>query len=165
MLADRDNKEQISESDLRHTSWYSEADDMTVERLPEFIRHLTEDYGHDYGTICHAIAAGMVATITAMHRSPHCGISGFQAQCIMWSVLERAFNVTGPARLLRYEDALYPQNSDMFTTIPESTMAWLKEEAARILLSDRLIHPDVTRHLKAVADGEPPFGLSVLKES
>ena len=47
----------ITEEDGTHKAWMSRAKDMTLADLPEFLRELTEDYQHDYGTICHAIAA------------------------------------------------------------------------------------------------------------
>lgn len=49
-------KEPINETDGIHEQWMPVAQEMTMEGLPEFLRHLTEDYHHDYGTICHAIA-------------------------------------------------------------------------------------------------------------
>ena len=50
--------------------WYENAENMTMDNLPEFLRHLSEDYRHDYGTICHALSAGSLATIHAMNRAP-----------------------------------------------------------------------------------------------
>src|SRR5690349_20327046 len=73
-------KTPITEESGEHKQWYvdAHAPEMTLETLPEFLRHLTEDYHHDYGTICHALAAGAIATAYAMDRSPQGGITGFQ---------------------------------------------------------------------------------------
>ena len=48
-------KQQITEEQNVHKEWYEQSKTQTLETLPEFLRHLTEDFSHDYGTICHAI--------------------------------------------------------------------------------------------------------------
>lgn len=65
-------KKSITEQDKIHEEWYKEASEMTLENLPEFLRKLTEDYSHDYGTICHAISAAAAAAAWAVEKSP-CG--------------------------------------------------------------------------------------------
>lgn len=80
-------KQQITEEMKIQNEWYKEAKKQTVETLPEFVRHLTEDYSHDYGTICHAVAAAGIAAMYAVDNSPTGGITGFQAGCIMWKVI------------------------------------------------------------------------------
>ena len=56
-------KQQITEEMKIHDGWYKEAKKQTVETLPEFVRHLTEDYSHDYGTICYAVEAGAIGAM------------------------------------------------------------------------------------------------------
>ena len=52
-------RQPITEEDNMQEQLYKDAREQTLETLPEFLRHLTED---DDDTICHAIAAGAVAT-------------------------------------------------------------------------------------------------------
>ena len=80
---------QIKEEDKVQEEWYTESRHMTVENLPKFFQKLTEQYGHDYGTICHAMAAGALATMRAMDKTPQGGITGFQAGAIMWEFIKR----------------------------------------------------------------------------
>src|SRR6266550_4316712 len=56
----------ITESMHVHEAWYDEAQKMTAEQLPAFIQHLLTDYDHDYGTICHAVAAAAIAGAQAI---------------------------------------------------------------------------------------------------
>ena len=74
--------QQITEEMGIHKEWMKRARDMTMADLPEFLRELTEDYDHDYGTICHAIAAAAVAAAWSVERTPQGGITGFQAGAI-----------------------------------------------------------------------------------
>ncbi len=66
--------------------WQDSAAKATIEILPELLRDITENYQHDYGTICHAIAIAAKAAARAVGASPQGEISGFQAECIMWQV-------------------------------------------------------------------------------
>lgn len=108
----------ISEEMKVHEQWYEKAKDkdMSLENLPEFINHLLNDYQHDYGTICHALAAGAIATLWAMNRVEQGGVTGFQASAIMWEFIRHwnySSNKTG-LRLINYDNMLYPQYSDKF---------------------------------------------------
>ena len=80
-------KQTISEEMNSQDEWYKEADTMTMDKLPAFLDHIMNDYNHDYGTICHAITAGGLATMHALDRSDAGGITGFQAGCIMWHIV------------------------------------------------------------------------------
>ena len=62
-------KERITEEMKIHEKWFEEARKQTVDTLPEFVRHLVEDYEHDYGTICHAITAAGLAGMYAVENS------------------------------------------------------------------------------------------------
>lgn len=91
-------KQHITESMEVHKEWYAQANEQTIETLPSFINHLMNDYSHDYGTICHAITAGGLATMSAMNNSDQGGITGFQAGEIMWKFIRNwnhAENKTG----------------------------------------------------------------------
>lgn len=159
--------QKITEEQKVHPAWYEEARQQTVETLPAFIKKLSEDYEHDYGTICHAIAAGAIGAAWAVDRSPHGGITGFQAGAIMWEFILH-WNYNGNRcglRLLDYDKLLYPQYADMFEkTISQETMDKLQAEAKSILTDGKDIqttHPDVLNHWKSLAEGNPPFGLTV----
>lgn len=130
----------ITEEMKIHEEWYREAADMTMEGLPEFLRHLLNDYQHDYGTICHALSAGALATAWAMNRSPGANIAGFQAGFVMWGFIRQwryPHNCCG-LRLLDMDNLLYPQYKDEFRTISKDTWEKVQKEAAeRIAESNR----------------------------
>ena len=125
-------KQQITEEMKIHEVWYKEAKDMTLEGLPEFINHLMNDYGHDYGTICHAMTAGGIATMNAINKSDQGGITGFQAGAIMWEFIRNWMyrdNKTG-LKLMDYDKFLYPQYEYTFDkTINVCTWAAIQKEA------------------------------------
>ena len=157
-------KQTITEDMKVHEEWYVAAKAMKVADLPEFIRHLTEDYGHDYGTICHAVAAAAVAAASAVNHAPCGGIAGFQAGCMMWEFLDKFHGVKYPARLLDFKDLLYPQYADKFRSIPADVWAWAKKEAEKNLVERRAhAHPAVIAHWESVAMGKVPFGLTVAR--
>lgn len=159
------DKQVITEEMHVHDAWYEQARRMTVGDLPEFVRHLTQDYQHDYGTICHAVAAAAVAAAWSVDHSPTGGITGFQAGCIFWAFYEHWLHEKGPARLLKYGDMLYPQYWDEFTnrTISASTWKWLQEQAEKLLREhgDKDADGAVLRHWRSIRDGDVPFGYSV----
>ena len=112
--------------------WQKKAKDVTLETLPQFLKELTENYEHDYGTICHAVAMGAVAGAWAVERSPQGGITGFQAGCVMWEFI-RAWNYSSNKmglRLIDYDNFLYPQYEDKFDkTITKATWEALQQQA------------------------------------
>jgi len=79
--AEKAGRKLIREEDGIQKEWYEEARKMTVEQLPMFLKKLVEDYQHDYGTICHAVAAGALSAAHAVNHSPTGGITGFQPLC------------------------------------------------------------------------------------
>lgn len=155
----------ITEKDKEEIEqWYKDAKDMTIEKLPEFMRHLTEDYDHDYGTICKAVTAGACAAANAIDHSSQGGITGFQAGAIMWEFMSEWNHVGFPARLIRYEEALFPQYEHQFKSISEETWDWLQKEAKEHLKSRESACKEVKAHWKSIVDGKVPFGLLVEKE-
>ena len=122
----------ITEKMNVHKKWYKKARKMSMDKLPEFINHLMNDYRHDYGTICHALTSGAIATMWAMDKKA--GITGFQASCIMWEFIQNWMSEykDKPLQLLNYENLLYPQYEDKFSkTISQSTWDWLRKEARK----------------------------------
>ena len=155
--------EQKSDCLSIRNAWYERASDqaMTLETLPAFLKELAE-HPHDYNTICYAITAGAVATCWALNRTPNGGITGFQAGAIMWEFMDAWNGVKAPARLLKFEDALFPQYADKFTTISRDTWKWLQEEAGKRLdAKEDLVAASVVAHWKSIRDGQVPFGLKV----
>ena len=140
---------------------------MTLDDLPEFLRELTEDYGHDYGTICHAVAAGAVAAAWAVEHSPAGGITGFQAGCVMWEFIRHWQNsgTHKPLRLVDYENMLYPQYDHAFEkTISPDTWKHLQRKARELLADRSSAASSVVNHWRSIADGTPPFGYRVVSE-
>lgn len=145
--------------------WFVDAKDQTLDTLPEFMRHITRDYRHDYGTVCHALAACAVAATWAAEKGQ--GITGFQAGFIFWDFYRHWMQEDGPARMLKYEDMLYPQYERRFRTIGAETWEWLQAEAATKLAEadSEFVHPNVLTHWQSIVDGNVPFGYLVEVES
>lgn len=136
----------------------------TLETLPALLTEMA-GFQHDYGSICLACAFAATAAAWAIEHSPSGGITGFQAGAVGWEFLRQwgspEIGKIG-ARLLRYDDLLYPQYADKFTAISAETMA-----AAQKLASENLAEkgdyavPEVVSHWQSVADGQVPFGLRI----
>ena len=151
----------IKEEDNEQEQWYKDAREQTLDTLPYFINHLLKDYQHDYGTICHALAAGAVATTRAMNHSDQGGMTGFQTGAIMWEYMEHWNNVKPPAKLVRYESMLDPQYDYKHEkTISSGTMDWLQNKAAE-KLKERNLHPFLRIHLRSIVYGKVPFGYEI----
>lgn len=154
---------EITEEMGVHKEWYKQAKEITAETLPEFIRHLSEDYNHDYGTICHALAAGAIATCWVINRSPSGGITGFQAGGVMWEFIKNWMHYENdPMRLVKYDNMLYPQYGHNFEKIiSKNTFKWLQKEANEKLTASENAHPEVIEHWKSIVDGQVPFGYEI----
>ena len=153
----------ITEEMKVHEEWYKEAhaDGMSLAKLPAFLKKLTEDYNHDYGTICHALTAGAIATMWAMNRTKQGGITGFQSGCIMWEFMKQWNHIEAPARLVEYKNMLYPQYEDKFQkVISQSTWNFLKTEAQKNL-DEKSGSDNCRRHWQSIVDGVIPFGYSI----
>lgn len=140
--------------------WEKEAKTQTAETLPAFIAKLMA-FDHDYGTICNAIAAAAIGAAWAVERGPRGGITGFQAGRVTWRFLESWNSLKNPARLLDYGNMLYPQYEKSFRAIPKSTWEWLRAEAAKNLAEKDSLHAAVAAHMRAIVEGEVPFGMSI----
>lgn len=148
-------------------AWYSLAADQRMETLPEFLRGLLERYEHDYGTICHAVAAGAVGTVHAMNREPDGGLTGFQMNYVMWQFIRQTMkqgNKTGMA-LVDYDNMLYPQYEDRFDkVISLRTFTNLQEEAKYLLRNRTDVHPEVRLHWESIVTGKVPFGYRIKED-
>lgn len=155
---------QITEEMQLHKEWYKQANEQTMETLSDFINHLIKDYDHDYGTICHALAAGAVATCWAMNRTDQGGITGFQGHAVMWQFVWEWLSLECPLTLVTWQDMLYPQNQDKFEkTMSKGHADWLINKAKELLADDSNEHAAVIvkDHWQKIANGEIPFGYTV----
>ena len=142
--------------------WRKRARMMTLDTLPAFLKELTSNYDHDYGTICHAVAAAAVGAASAVDHSPTGGITGFQSSCIMWEFCRQWMQWGDePRRLQDQSNMLFPQYEEQFTTISKSTWAWLKKEAAKRLKNKVIMDKRVYDHMKSIVAGTVPFGYKV----
>lgn len=78
----------ITEEAGVHKSGTKKQRSKRSKHFQQFPKKLTEDYGHDYGTIGHAVAASAIGAATAVDHSPTGGITGFQAGAIMWEFIQ-----------------------------------------------------------------------------
>ena len=154
----------VTEEDETHKEWMNRAKEMTLDQLPEFLRELTEDYEHDYGTICHAIAAAAVAAAWSVERTPQGGITGFQAGAITWEIV-RGWNgsMLGDLglRIQKMDNLLFPQYADSFTAIDAQTWERVQEKAKSNIAENEGAAEAVVAHWKSIANGQVPFGLTV----
>lgn len=150
--------------------WMTDAKKVTKETLVEFIDRVMNGYHHDYGTVCHAMAACAIATAWACNREEGAGggITGFQAGAVGWQFLKGwgspEVGETG-SRLLNYDQIMYPQYDYTFQpTIPKVTWELLQEKAKKKiegLGQDRDINRAVLDRWRSIAAGVVPPGLSV----
>ena len=158
-------KKTITEGMGLQKQWYERAKNMKPDKFPEFFREMTEDYIHDYGTVCHAMAAVGLAAMFAFNNSEGArgGITGFQAGCVMWEVIRHMNyeNNKCGLRLLDMDDLLYPQYEHKFTAISKDTWDAVKKEAQKRLLERGAAHPDVVAHWESIINGKVPFGLRI----
>lgn len=160
--ADRDaGKTFLDEETDRATidEWYRQARKIdSPEALRQFAEHLVTVYRHDYGTICHAIAATALAGAYAVENSPTGGITGFQSGAVMWQFIQEWNQERDPMRLLKYRDLLYPQSVGRVTELSKETWVWLQEEARELLSNNpqASVHPVVWAHWQQLAEGRIP---------
>lgn len=175
--------EKITEQQHLEKQWYEEAKSQTLETLPAFINHVMNDYEHDYGTICHAIAACALAATYAANEQPQGGVTGFQAGYIMVQYMKNWMysDLKTTLRIVDFDKMLYPQYEDYFDKlISKETFDSIQEEARRNIAEVEeqkktleesgemrnavLVHPVVLKHWKSIAEGNVPFGYKVKEE-
>lgn len=161
-------KKAITEDMNLQKEWYERAKSMTPDKFSDFFRELTEDYEHDYGTVCHAMAAIGLAGMYAFNNSEASkgGITGFQAGCVMWQVIlhmNYESNKCG-LKLLDMDELLYPQYEYKFKAISSDTWDAVYKEAAKKLSETDEAHPAVIAHWRRIVNGNVPFGLEICDE-
>lgn len=166
--------EKINEKQHFEKIWFEEAKEQTIETLPKFINHVMNDYGHNYGTICHAIAACSLAAAWAANKHEQGYITGFQARFVMWDFIKEwmySSNQSG-LRIVDYDDMLYPQYEYKFDKVISNETFESIQKAAKELLDEhkstpedqRYVHPDVIKHWKSIVDGNVPFGYKIKED-
>lgn len=161
-------EEQINEEMHLGEEWFEQARKQTVETLPKFISHIMCDYKHDYGTVCHAVAACALAGMFAADNTEQGGITGFQAGFVMWDMVKQMCYTGNKCglKITNYDDLLYPQYEEKFDKkISKEVWKSLQKEAES-QLKDRknAAHPDVKQHWQSIVDGHVPFGFEVEDE-
>lgn len=158
----------ITEEMHLEEEWFKQAEKQTVETLPAFINHLMNDYVHDYGTVCHAVAACALAGMCAADKTDNGGITGFQAGFVMWDFIRQTNYPSNKCglRIIDYDDLLYPQYRRKFEkTLSRATWNAIQKQAKKNLEEKESAHPDVVRHWQSIVDGTiPPFGFVVEEE-
>lgn len=162
--------EKINEEQRLEKEWFKEATEQTIETLPKFIHHVMNDYEHDYGTICHAIAACSLAAVWAANKHEQGYITGFQASFVMWDFIKEwmySSNQSG-LRIVDYDDMLYPQYKDKFDKIISKETFECLQKAAQESLDEvkqgREAHPNVIKHWKSIVAGNVPFGYKIKED-
>lgn len=158
-------KKIVTEEMHLEKEWFKQAEKQTIETLPEFMNHIMNDYCHDYGTICHAVAACALAAVWAANHHPSGGITSFQAGFVMWDIIRQMNYPSNKCgmKLIDYDNMLYPQYAHKFEkTIAPNTWKSLQESAREKIEQDgEYAHPEVLKHWKSIADGTIPFGYQI----
>ena len=137
----------------------------SFDDLVGFIKDVDEHYNIGYGGSPRAIAQAALAT--AWYLADRFGITGFQAGATLWDFIEDWGSVgelTNCAKLVDYDNLLYPQYENKMTDKSISSDVWKNiQKAADKLLSDskEYAHPDVVNHWQSIVDGKVPFGFYV----
>ena len=144
-------KKRVTEDMHAQDEWYEQAISMSPDEFPEFFCHLSQDYIHDYGTVCHAMAAIGLAAMRAFDKTEGArgGITGFQAGCVMWQIIRQMNyrdNKCG-LRLLDMDNLLYPQFEYKFRSIDSDTWKAVQKEAENRISESKASHE---KYLKEV---------------
>lgn len=129
----------------------------TPQELEKFVDALVTRE-HDYGTAAYAMSLGAVAAFNYVANV--LGTTGFQAGCASGDAIRRLRSIKGPFMFLKLEDMLYPQ-SDVLVKLNEfvnESRDWLKKEAQKNIVENRVVHPEVLAHWKLLASGHLPPG-------
>jgi len=89
----------ITESDGLQDIWYAQAREQRLDTLEQFIGSMLEPYEHDDSTLCHAMAAAMLAAMWAVLRHPKGQNIGQVREQLLCLVLEHAFCLSGRVQI------------------------------------------------------------------
>lgn len=147
--------------------WKIEAKEVkTPDELAEFVTKLTTEYSHDYGTVVRAMTASMLAAFSVIDKSPQGGITGFQAGFIAWDMIKEFMSIQGAAKIIDYNNLLYPQYADKFEKIITAEI-WediQKKANANLAEDNKHTSTKVIEHWSMISKGDLPFGFSIAQE-
>ena len=159
----------ITEEMNLHEEWFKQAREIqTADELATFVDHMLNGYYHDYGTVCHAIAA---CTLASAWLGAHTeGITHFQAGFVMWDFIHQWMKPNNKCglKLIDYDHMLYPQYQYEYEkTISKDVFESLQKEAKRLLDTKRTdipASPAVLDHWQSIVNGKVPFGYTIAEE-
>lgn len=129
----------------------------SIEEAAAFAQYLMRNYHHDYGTICYAMSAAILAMAWGVNGEDQAHITGFQSGAVMWGFVSKWMNIEGPARLQEFEHLLYPQYDYKWAVrVDTSARKWLTDKAQGILKKDKSFSPIVQARLELIASGRFP---------
>jgi len=152
-------KNEMDAATASHESWYVQAYDMTLDRLPEFLRMMLGTRPDREVGIFHALVAGALATMIAMAKAHGQKLSPQTSDRVMFMFITRWKGITGPIKLLRFDHMLFPTFGWHFkTAISPETWEYLQRMAQRRLLLPGTAPQDWRVHWAKITKGEIPFG-------
>jgi len=157
------NKETITEEMHLEKDWFKEAIKIDEKGLLDFFTRIVHGYNHDYGTMCHAVAACALAAAWASCKE--IGLSSFQAGFVMWDFIKNWTYTTNECglKIIDYDNMLYPQYSDKFDkNIDKDTWKAIQEKAKANLDKENFACGSVIHHWKSIVEGYVPFGYRVV---
>lgn len=137
----------------------------TFDDLISFLKEVNEGGNTGYNTSPNEIAQAALAT--AWFFASEFGITGFQAQYVMWDFIRDWFYFDNKCgmRIMDYDKMLYPQYDYRFKNIiSKDTFESLQERAKEHLQVDKDAAPAVIQHWQSIVDGKVPFGYTVDEE-
>lgn len=161
-----DAKINNTSEEFNFKKWFELAKKQSSESLTEFILQIMNGYDHDYETVVHAIAACALAAAWAANGTNGAkgGITGFQANAIMWDFITewRYSNNQTSLQIIDYDEMLFPQYEQKFQkTIPSRIWKLIQNEARKKLKENPNADEKVIKHWESIVNGEVPFGYKV----
>lgn len=155
----------MNEFEFRDDLKEKRKDIKSFDELVEYLKYIKENGCCGYGESPRAIAQACLAV--AWYFASDFGITGFQAGCTMWDFIqdwEYSSNKCG-LRIVDFDNMLYPQYDYHFEkTIKNHTWEALQKRAKELLEERTFAHPDVSAHWQRIANGEVPFGYTVVDD-
>lgn len=144
--------------------WYRKAKEMTVDRMPEFLKEIDE-FPHTYNTIVDGIVAVALAGVYAIEHGKHGGISGFQASIIDLSFVDKWGVREAPFKIMSYNDWLYPHMDYKTTSIDKRSFEELQKVAKkRLEETNYSVDESVLARWRLIARGELPDGFHLRED-
>lgn len=123
-------------------------------------RHLCPDLYDAVGDAYRDIMLRVFDTLGKLYGADYAQVQQVIESLILHGLYKR--NVCG-VRILDYDEMLYPYHAPTFTTVDSDTLIRLREEARRRLAEWSGSPPELVAHLRSIAEGEVPFGMTERK--